>query len=77
MQNIVVNIPTLQIDTVARAVFRQEAEGSYPRLNFFVVSFIMFVAATFQRTIKRYFLKGVLLAISVAIVLPILARLCH
>ncbi len=71
MQNVVVNIPTLQIHIEAIAVFRQEADGSYPRLNFLVVSFIMFVAVTFQRTIKRYFFKGVLLDISVAAMLSL------
>jgi hypothetical protein len=55
MQNVLVNIPTLQVDIAVSVVFRKEPNGSYPRLNYFVVSIIMFVAVNFQRIIKRYF----------------------
>jgi hypothetical protein len=48
MQYVIVNIPTLQSDVEARAVFKQEPDGSYLRLNVFVVPLILLVAVTFQ-----------------------------
>jgi hypothetical protein len=55
IQNVIVNLTKIQIDTEARAFFREEVDGSNLRLSDFVLSFIMSVAVTFHRPIKRYF----------------------